>query len=266
MLESLLIYLLLGAFAGFVAGLFGVGGGLILVPALVWLFREQGINESVVMHMALGTSLATIVITSLSSTRAHHRRGAVVWSWVKWLAPGLSLGAFAGGLLAETLSTVSLQWLFGLFEVMAALYLLLGAPVSKRTEAVPVPAFEFVVVGGVIGMFSALFGIGGGTMSVPYLSWRGVVIQRAVAASAACGFPIALVGGAAYIAMGWDNLAVPQWSLGYLYGPAFLGIASVSLLFAPLGAKVAHVLPVSMLKRLFAVMMLLMGVFMIGLH
>ncbi len=262
---ELLIYLLLGALAGLVAGLLGVGGGLVVVPVLVWLFIAQGMAAEVVMQLALGTSLATIVVTSLASAWAHHRKGAVLWPLVVRLAPGLLLGALLGAWLARALGGDWLQGLFGLFVMLVALYLFWGraVPMAGGAQRPSVP--ELGVVGGAIGLLSSLLGIGGGTLTVPYLSGRGVVIQRAVAVSAACGLPIALGGSAGYLLSGWQAAQLPAMSSGYLYWPAFFGIASTSLLFAPLGANIAHRLPVRVLRRLFALLLFGVGVVMVAL-
>jgi len=258
-----LIYPGVGAVAGLVAGLLGVGGGLIIVPLLAWIFRNEGMSPDLIIHMALGTSLATIVMTSLSSVYAHHRRGAVVWPVVLRLAPGLALGALVGAWLAWRSSSDDLATLFGLFEMGVALYMVAGSPKPRGESWLRPHTPELMAVGGVIGAIASLLGIGGGTLTVPYLSWRGLVIQRAVATSAACGLPIALAGAFGYLAAGWNQPQLPPWSSGYLYWPAFAGIVLTSLWMAPLGASLAHRLPVMSLKRLFALLLFVMGLMMV---
>lgn len=262
MVETVLIYLLLGALAGVVAGLLGVGGGIIIVPVLVWLFQAQGFGAGNIMQLALGTSLATIAITSISAVVAHHRLGSLDWRLVAWLTPGLVAGAALGALFADGVASTTLQRLFGLFEMAVALYLFFGAQVSG-TKARPIAVPELMVTGTVIGTVSALLGIGGGTMTVPYLTWRGRLMREAVAASSACGFPIALAGGAGYLLAGLDAPSLPPFATGYLYWPAFAGISCTSLLLAPLGARLAHGLPVAQLKRLFSLILLVIGAVML---
>ena len=262
-MTELAVYLGVGALAGLIAGLLGVGGGLLIVPLLAWTFRGEGMSEGVIMHISLGTSLATIVMTSLSSLYAHHRRGAVVWPVVGRLAPGLTLGALVGAWLARQSSGADLADLFGLFEMGVALYMFAGAPKPRGSQWRRPHTPELIAVGGVIGAIASLLGIGGGTLTVPYLSWRGLVIQRAVAVSAACGLPIALAGAVGYLIAGWGSDQLPPWSSGFLYWPAFLGIIASSLPMAPQGARLAHYLPVVVLKRVFALLLFLMGLMML---
>lgn len=262
MVDIFLIYLLVGALAGLVAGLLGVGGGVVIVPVLAFLFHAQGFTESNIMHLALGTSLATIAVTSLSSIVAHHRLGSFNWRLVKWLTPGLVVGAALGALLADAVASIALQRFFGLFEMGVALYMFLGARAAGSVER-EIAAGELMATGAVIGTFSSMLGIGGGAMTVPYLTWRGRMMREAVAVSAACGFPIALAGGAGYLLAGLDAPFLPSLATGYLYWPAFLAIATTSLFMAPLGAKLAHKLPVGQLKRLFSLILFVIGMLML---
>ncbi len=253
----LLIYLVLGALAGTVAGLFGVGGGLIIVPTLIYTLNWQGVDTGVVTHLAVGTSLATIVVTSMSSVRAHHKRGAVDWSIVGALTPGIALGAVLGAVTASYLTGPQLQLAFGIFVLLIAAQLGLGLSTAPHRELPGAPGL--LAAGGVIGWISSLFGIGGGSLTVPFLSWCNVVMQRAVACSAACGLPIALFGSLSYIWQGWSNDALPAGSSGYVYWPAFLGIVLTSTVFARLGASLAHRLPALLLRRSFALFLVLVG-------
>lgn len=256
--STLLLYLLLGAFAGVMAGLLGVGGGLIIVPVLAWIFRGQHFSESVVMHLAIGTSLATIVVTSLSSVRAHHQRGAVLWPVVWQLTPGIVVGAWLGAAIADGLSSFTLQKVFAVFVLLMSAQMGLGAKPAPQRELPGAAAMG--AVGGVIGVVSAIVGIGGGSLTVPFLAWCNISIRQAVATSAACGLPIALAGSVGFVITGLNAPALPAWSLGYIYGPALAGVAVVSMLFAPLGAKLAHTLPTELLKRVFAVFLMLVGI------
>lgn len=251
------LYLLLGAAAGVLAGLFGVGGGMIIVPVLVFSFSAQGFAPEVLTHLAVGTSLATIVFTSINSVREHHRRGAVQWQLFRWLTPGILAGAAVGGLTAALINGPVLQKIIGVFAICIAIQLALNLT-PKATGAQPKPP-ELIAAGSVIGWASAIFGIGGGSLTVPFLVWRSVVMQQAVATSAACGFPIALAGAIVFMVTGWHNSQLPEWSLGFVYLPALFGIALTSVFFARFGAKLAHKLSPVLLKRLFALLLTVVG-------
>ena len=250
-------YLLLGAIAGTVAGLLGVGGGLIIVPVLAMLFAMQGMTPAIIMHVALGTSLASIVVTSLSSMRAHHKHAAVDWQTVFRLVPGILVGGWLGALLADRLDTAVLRTFFGVFECLVAIQMWFGMKVLAHRQLPGLVGMS--VAGMVIGAVSAVVGIGGGTMTVPFLTWCGVKIQRAVGTSAAIGLPIALAGASGYIASGFNKPGLPAYSSGYVYWLAFAGIVAASMLFAPLGARLAHSLPTAVLKRVFALLLAVLG-------
>lgn len=259
-METLLIYLAVGALAGFIAGLFGVGGGLIIVPVLVYLFSQQGMHGDYLVHMAVGTSLATIVFTSISSVRAHHQRGAVLWPVFWKLSFGIVVGALLGAAIADWMSSIVLRRFFAIFEWLVALQLLIGFK-PKPTRTLPGNAGLFGV-GSIIGTLSAIVGIGGGTLTVPYLVWNNIDMRKAVATSSACGLPIAIAGATGFVFTGLLQASLPGWSLGYLFLPAFAGIVIASVLFAPLGARVAHWLDPAKLKRAFGVFLLLLGTYM----
>jgi len=258
MAEALPAYLLLGVIAGVLAGMLGVGGGLVIVPVLALLFAKQGFNDAIVMHLAIGTSLATIIVTSISSLRAHHKRGAVEWAVVGQLAPGIIVGAWLGAVIAHLMPTIALRTVFGVFELVVALQMVLQLSASAHCS-LPGP-WRTAAAGTVIGAISAIVGIGGGTMTVPFLTWCNVEMRRAVATSAAVGLPIALSGAIAYLVNGWHQASLPLWSSGYLYWPALFGITLTSVLFAPLGARLAHTLPIHLLKRIFALLLLALGI------
>lgn len=261
-METLLIFALTGIAAGLLAGLFGVGGGLIMVPALAFVLPLQGVGPEVVMQVAIGTSLAVISATSVSSMLAHHRREGVLWPVFLKLAPGLAAGAVAGAFVAHALPGLVLQRIVGVGAILVAIQMFLDRkPVSNR--ALPGTAGLFSA-GGVIGALSALIGIGGGSLTVPFLSWRGVPIQQAVGTSAACGVPIAWAGAAGFIAAGWSVAGRPEFSLGYVALPAFAAIAVTSVLAAPVGARLAHRLPPLVLKRAFAGLLVVIGVLLLG--
>jgi hypothetical protein len=253
-----LLYMLLGAAAGVLAGLFGVGGGIIIVPVLVFSFTAQGIDPSVLTHLAVGTSLATIIFTSINSVLEHQRKGAVLWPVFTWMALGILLGAGLGSITAAAIHGEMLQKIIGVFAIVIAVQMGLELK-PKARRAVP-GKVGLTAAGGVIGWASAIFGIGGGSLTVPFLTWRSVPMQQAVATSSACGLPIALASALSFMLIGWDNPQLPQWSLGFVYLPAMAGIALTSMFFARFGARLAHKLSPRLLKRLFALLLLVVGV------
>ena len=254
----ILTYLAVGAFAGLLAGLFGIGGGMVIVPVLVITFDSLGFSSAVLTHMAVATSLASIVFTSISSVRTHHQKKAVDWPIVKLLSVGILLGAVLGVLTADALSGAGLQIVIGISALLMAAQMGLGWR-PKPTRSIP-GAGGLATAGGGIGWASALFGIGGGSLTVPFLTWCNHPMQRSVATAAACGFPIALVGALSNVVVGWGNPLLPQESLGYVYWPALLGIVVTSVPFARLGAKLAHRLSAEKLKRLFAIMLVFVAI------
>ena len=258
---ELIIFLAIGALAGFAAGLFGVGGGTIIVPLLFIVFTQMGYNPDVVMHLALGTSLATIVVTSISSLMAHNKKGAVMWPVFKNLAPGMALGCFFGAGIAGWLSGLHLQLIVGLFLIWVAYTMFAGAnKVVDTSKSLPTTAAQ-IGAGAGIGVASAIFGIGGGSITVPYLTRFGVVMQKAVGTSAACGLPIAIAGALGFMYFGMqEEIEVPN-TLGYIHIYAFLGISIMSFFTAKVGAKVAHALSPSLLKKCFAVLLVIVGSF-----
>ena len=241
------------------AGLLGIGGGLIIVPALAYLFVN--VPEALVMHMAVGTSLAVVTVTSISSTRSHHRRGTVRWDLWRLLAPGLVLGTSAGAFVADQLPGDALKLFFAVFELLVALHLAFGKQAQPATQ---MPSTYLTLTAAfLIGVVCAFAGVGGGIMIVPLLTWMRLPIKQAVSTSAACGFPIALAGSIGFIAVGLNaSEPLPAWSTGYIYWPAFLGFSTTSVLFAPLGAKIAHALPATVLRRVFALFLLTLAVLM----
>ncbi|HEB81290.1 MAG TPA: sulfite exporter TauE/SafE family protein [Gammaproteobacteria bacterium] len=251
LLEALL-YLFTGACAGFAAGLLGVGGGLIIVPVLYFVFNTQGVEASMIMHMALTTSLASIVITAASSTYAHHKRRAVLWSVFFLLTPGILLGAWSGGLFASAIDSRILKGFFAVFELLVAIHLLLKT--TPRVHRERIGKLASAMGGFVIGFVSSLVGIGGGTMTVPFLHWFNIPMKKAVATSAACGLPIALAGSLSYISASY-SLPTGPGNIGYLNLYALLFIAIASFAFAPVGAKVAHSISEKSLRLSFSALL-----------
>ncbi|XZZ71683.1 sulfite exporter TauE/SafE family protein [Microbulbifer sp. JMSA008] len=262
-MEMLLVYLLLGAVAGTAAGLLGIGGGLIIVPALVLIFSATGISPEVLTHMAVGTSLATIVITSISSVWAHNAKGAVDWHLFWVMTPGILVGSWLGGVTADLLPGAWLQLLIGVFAIIMAVRMgvsgLRTASQKESDDRLP-GSLPLICSGGVIGWLAAIFGIGGGALIVPYLSHFAVKMQRAVGTSAAFGLPIAISGSLSFVVQGWGNKLLPDWSSGYIYWPAFLGIVLTSVLFAKLGANLAHKISAKRLKLCFALLLCIIGI------
>jgi uncharacterized membrane protein YfcA len=258
---ELLAYVLTGALAGLLAGLLGIGGGLVIVPALAILFTSHGFGSANLMHFAVGTSLTTIVATSVSSLLAHQRRGSVHWPAVQGLLPGILLGGLGGAWLARQVSSPGLGLFFGLFEILVALQLLFGAspPPQRRLPGSAVQG----LAGAVIGAVSALLGIGGGTLTVPWLLWHRVDIRHAVGTAATIGLPIALAGALGFALGGVQAGEQPADSTGFIYWPAALGIVIGSVPLAPAGAWLAHYLPRPLLQRSFALVLILVGLKMV---
>lgn len=255
---ELFTYLCTGALAGLLAGLLGVGGGLVIVPALAWLLSRHGLPDGHLMHVALGSSLAAIIPTALSSLLAHHRRGSVHWPVVHALLPGILAGALGGAWLARQISSPGLALCFGSFEILVALQLFFAVKPAAH-HALP-GRFAMWLAGLVIGAVSALLGIGGGTLTTPFLLWNGIDIRRAVGTSATCGLPVALAGAAGFAWSGQAAMQGQAWSAGFIYWPAVAGIVVASVPLAPLGARLAHYLPRHWLQRGFALFLLLVGV------
>ncbi|BAU71892.1 sulfite exporter TauE/SafE family protein [Metapseudomonas furukawaii] len=252
-----LLYLVLGACAGVLAGLFGVGGGMIIVPVLVFSFTAHGFDVGILTHLAVGTSLATIIFTSVNSVREHHRKGAVRWPIFAWMALGILAGAGLGSLTATAIQGPVLQKIIGVFAILVALQMGLDLK-PKASRGVPGKP-GLTAAGVVIGWASAIFGIGGGSLTVPFLVWRSLPIQQAVATSSACGLPIAAAGALSFMALGWNHEQLPPYSLGFVYLPALVGIAVTSMFFARFGARLAHRLSPRLLKRLFALLLVSVG-------
>lgn len=243
-------YLGLGAFAGFFAGLLGVGGGAVMVPVLAVMFAAQAFPDGHLMHLALGTSMATIVFTSVSSLRAHHQHGAVLWPVVKAIAPGIVVGTLLGAQIAGRVPTRPLAIFFALFMTYVAVQMVVNAK-PKPSRELP-GAVGMFAVGGGIGGISALVAIGGGSLSVPFMTWCNVKMHNAIGTSAAIGFPIAAAGTVGYMVSGYGATALPAGSFGFIYMPALAGTVIASVIVAPFGARLAHRLPVPTLKKIFA--------------
>ncbi len=248
-------YIGLGLFTGFSAGMLGIGGGLVMVPALTMMFVAQsGFPPSEVLHLALGTSIATILFTSFSSLRAHHQHGAVLWKVVMQITPGILFGTLLGTLFASNIPAKPLALFFTVFVCCVALQMVLNLK-PKPSRDLPGAGGVFAVGMG-IGSVSALVAIGGGAFTVPFLTWCNVRVQKAIGTSAAVGFPIAVGGTIGYIYNGLGHAGLPEWSIGFVYLPALVWMVPPSMLMAPLGARLTHRLPVATLKRVFACLLI----------
>ena len=244
-------YLAAGAFAGFFSGLLGIGGGSAVVPVLAFVFAAKGFND--VVHLALGTTIATMMFTSIASVRSHHLRNAVNWSVLRLMAPGVLAGTFAGALLAGSLEVRFLSIAF------TALIFYFAFQMFRTQTAKPERALPGIAAmsgfGAFIGFISSLSATGGASLVVPFLVKRNVAIHEAIGTAAAVGWPIAAAGAAGYIIGGWRGAGLPPYSLGYVYLPALLGVALASVALAPAGAAVAHRTPGKTLKRVFALVL-----------
>lgn len=257
MMEIFFSSLLLGSIAGLSAGLFGIGGGVLVVPLLSWLFQSQHFPTHLVMVMAIATSLATALFTSTASVRTHYRLGNIIWPRALRLSPSLLLGAFCGAVIAKYIAAEMLRSFFVVYLAYTGLKMALPTRTSKNAK-LKSPYLDYPV-GLCIGCISALLGIGGGTMTVPFLASSGLAMKNAVATSSTCALPIAFSAVVSYVFLGWYNHELPQASLGYIYLPAFFGVVTTGMLTAPLGAKLAHRLPALHLKRYFSMVLLLMA-------
>lgn len=249
--------LALGLVTGFLAGLLGIGGGMLMVPFLTWILAAKGFAPAITIKMAVATSLATICFTSLSSVRAHHKKKAVLWPIAILFTPGILLGSFIGAQFAAALPAKVMGILFAFFVAFSATQMFLNKK-PKPSRMLPKPA-GMVGVGGIIGVLSSMLGAGGAFMSVPFMTWCNVSIHNAVATSSALGFPIALAGTLGYVWAGWDLPNMPPGAVGYLYLPAVIVISLASVSTAPWGARTAHRIDIAPLKKSFAVFLYLMA-------
>ncbi|PID78130.1 MAG: hypothetical protein CSA18_04505 [Deltaproteobacteria bacterium] len=255
------LYICIGVIAGFLAGLLGIGGGLVIVPALTMIFSHISFPPEYIVHTALGTSLASIVFTSVSSMRTHNSLGGVVWKVVFIITPGIIAGTMTGAWIASKLSTSFLKVFFGLFLLYAGTQMLFGIKPKPQRE---LPEFTgMTAAGSIIGVFSSLVGIGGGSLSVPFFVWCNTPIHKAIGTSAAIGFPIAVAGSLGYILNGLGISSMPDFTIGFIHLKSLSGIVMASVLTAPLGAKLAHNLPVDKLKKIFAFLLYILGLRMI---
>ncbi|QBY05904.1 sulfite exporter TauE/SafE family protein [Thalassotalea sp. HSM 43] len=260
-LEYILAFLLLGGFVGVMAGLLGIGGGALMVPMLTSIFAVMGFANEVIVHLALGTSMACIIVTSMSSLTAHHKRGGVIWPIVKSMVPGILIGTFAATFVAAKTEPLYLALFFALFMSYVSLQMFINK--QPKPEKSIGGQGELIAAGSGIGAISALVSIGGGTLTVPYLLWRNINITKAIGTSAACGLPIALAGTLGYILNGYNEAINLEYTFGFVYWPAVVLISLTSYFTAPIGVRLAHTLPVAMLKKVFAVFVVIISIKMV---
>lgn len=257
-LQWILYYVILGLFVGYFSGLLGIGGGLIMVPVLAFMFEAQNLPAHNILHLALGTSMATILFTSLSSALQHHAQQAVNWDIVRFITPGILLGTALGALIVACVATFYLAVFFVLFVYFAATQMLTGFK-PEATRDYP-SRMEVTAAGMVIGSISSIVSIGGGVLSVPYLLWHRLPLRHAIATSAALGFPIAAGGTLGYMAAGYyRGIDLPAYSLGYVYLPVLLWLVTGTVATAPLGAKATHRMPVDRLRQIFALVLFVLA-------
>lgn len=256
--------LLLGLMAGFMAGLLGVGGGMVLVPFLTYLFSQRGIDDGLSVKMAIATAMATIMLTSISSMRAHHKRQGVHWSIVKLMAPGVFFGALLASVgVFSMIKGQALAAFFAVFVGYSAWKMWNSSTSVSVSKSMP-GALGMASAGTGIGFLSGLVGAGGGFMTVPFLTHRGIPMHQAVGTSAAMGFPIAVFNTLGFVFSGWAVQGLPSGALGYVHTYAWLTLACGSVLMAPVGAKAAHALPVKPLKRIFALLLVSLAAYMLA--
>jgi len=250
--------LFLGAFAGFLAGLLGIGGGLIIVPALVYLLPQLNLSQEVIMPIALATSLSTIVITSTSATFAHHKNRNIPWDLTKPLIFIIAFGALLGAFIADHLSAQALTSFFAFAVILLASYMLASIRLQGYKEMPSQIKLQFI--GLLTGVVASLMGMAGGAILVPLLTYFGMPLRHGIGIATVCGVMVAFFGSLGYIISGFDNELLPSWSIGYVYLPALLGISLTSSLFAPIGVKCAANVPVQTLKKFFAIFLIVVAI------
>ena len=259
MIELFLSCLVLGAGVGFLAGLFGIGGGLIIVPSLVYLFPLVNVPTEAMMSMALGTSFSTIVVTAFSAAQRHHKLGNVDWQISQYFIPALMISVFLAGLVVGNLPKALMSKIFAVMVLFLALKMIFTIK-KEVTNPKPITPQSTLIAGGIIGALSSMAGIAGGAFIVPYLYGRGLEMKRAIGTSSFCGALLGVAGTFSFITSGWNVPNLPDYSIGYIYLPALVGITLTSFFTSKLGASAANVLPVPILKKAFAGLLVLLAI------
>lgn len=248
-----IIYIIVGCVVGFMAGLLGIGGGSIIVPIVSYIAEKQAFNIDIIMKMSLGTSFAIIIMSTASSAWSHNKRGTILWHKIPYLGTGSAIGVIIGGSIVSLLSNTVLQVIFCIFLIYTIYSLLTPKKNGDHITSEPNhPIYLFILLGIMIGFLSSFIGIAGGAITVPTLVYIGYSMRQAIATSAVVGFILALFGSLTYIYTGWNHPDLPQYSLGFIYLPAFLGISILSIFMAPLGVKLSYKLPVVRIRQIFA--------------
>ena len=261
MIEEVLIFISLGIFSGLIAGMFGIGGGTLIVPVLVTCFISLGFEEEIIVHMAIGTSMASIFFTGMASANAHMAKNAIDFQVMRPVVIGIIFGSFLGAVFAIQIAGSLLKIIIGLFALFVAIQMIFDIELSKNKKINN--GGKSYVAGSFIGFLSSVLGIGGGIFSVPYFKSLGLSLTSSIGTSAACGIPIAIFASFGYILMGFNNPILPDMSFGYIYLPAVLGISLTSIFTASYGAKIAHFVSENILKKLLISLMLLIAIYMI---
>jgi len=260
-IETIIYFVLLGSFVGVISGLFGIGGGGIIVPVLTIIFLSHGLNEMIVVHMALGTSMAIIIVTSISSIIAQQKKRAIEWNVVRLMSPGILVGTFLITFVASKLDSFYLSIIFSIFMLITSIHMFIGKKIE--VEAKSFSNKIHFIAGGIIGGLSSLVSIGGGILSVPYLLTQNVDIKKAIATSSAIGFPIAVSGTLGYIINGWSNTSMDTFTIGYVNLIAFFCVAIASFSTAPIGVMLVHKININIMKKLFSVIPFVLSIRMI---
>ncbi len=255
---DLLIFLAAGLTAGFAAGLLGSGGGTIVVPVLVLIFSLHGFSRALTMHMAIGTSLGIMIFTSISSVWAHNKQGGILWPVFKKMLPGLILGCIIGVSIAGFLPGQVLHLVFAIFVFLVAIQL--GFDFHPKGQRQLPKTKGLFAMGTIVGSVAAILGIGGSVINVPFFRYCRVKMVNTIATAATCGLPIAVLGTIGFAYIGWDKPKLPPWSIGYVHMPALIGVAIGTMLFAPIGAKLAHKLPSKTLRIIYALVLVVIGI------
>jgi len=257
-ITTIFYLILLGSFVGIISGLFGIGGGGIIVPVLTSILLLNGFPLENVVHIALGTSMATIIITSFSSFKSHNKKGAVRWDIVKLMVPGIIIGTFLATFIASNLNSFILSICFAIFMTYSSIVMFFNKKPKSENKVFSPP--KQIFAGSIIGSLSSLVSIGGGILTVPYLIWQSIDIKKAIGTSSAVGFPIAIAGTIGYIINGWEYSSYESMMLGFVNIPSFIFIALCSYFTAPIGVSLAHKLPVNLLKKIFSLLPLILSI------
>lgn len=261
MLEAMLLYVLFGGMVGIIAGVMGAGGAMLLVPILHFTLEKQGVEPTIIHHMAIATTMANILFTSTAATYSHHKRGAVPWDAMVWMVPGILVGSFAGSYATAYINAKPLTLAFACFLCYGSFQMLVSVKPKASRHLPGIPGR--IAVGAFIGVLSGLLGIGGAAITMPILLVCGLPPIATIAAAGAFGFPIAVAGCLGFAITAWNNVHLPSHSLGFIYLPALVGLVPSSMLTAPLGVRLSHALPVKIVRRFMGVFMLVMAVRMI---